>query len=622
MASTSWALLLGVALWSADGANRFVALDAPPNPYWVSRTTAKLITPQWIGETGVEAVIVLAIDDLKDPPKYEAFLRPILRRLKQIDSGSGMSIMTVRVDPADPQLQKWLQEGVSLEVHTYHHPCPCLQGGASGLTKAKETFDRCVDLLNQIPGHRPVAYRMPCCDSMNSVSPRFFTEVFYRTTPNGHFLTIDSSVFHIFSVNDPELPERLTRDSAGRERFRKYMPSDRLMVNLIEDYPYPYVIGGLCWEIPPLMPSDWDAQHLNGKCSPVTVSDLKAAVDAVVAKRGVFSLCFHPHGWIRNDQVMEMIEYAERKYPGKVRFLSFQEVLRRINRNLLAGESLRAADGGDNGVRLLDLDNDGYMDVVIGNERTRRTRLWLPGSGTWQEGPFPVPLVRTVDDQRQEMGVRFGVLQSRGFASCLVRNDRVAGLWHFDGRIWRPVPNGLAGLDGDDPVFTARQGRDCGVRLRDVDRDGRCELIVANPDQSAVFSWSENQGWGRLAFRLPAATQIVDRHGRDAGLRFVDLDQDGYDDVIFSNAERYSVDLFVSTERGWSRRVLSGVRSRGDDAIPMIVRADGTNNGVWFSYGHLWVQNEETGKRMPDHVERRTYDQLLTRRTESGAGRK
>ena len=27
----------------------------------------------------------------------------------------------------------------------------------------------------------------------------------------------------------------------------------------------------------------------------------------------------------------------------------------------------------------------------------------------------------------------------------------------------------------------------------------------------------------------------------------------------------------------------------------MIVRADGTNNGAWFKYRRMWVQNEETG---------------------------
>ena len=60
--------------------NRLTYLDGN-DPYYVSRTFPKLITPQWVGEDGVEAVVILAIDDMRDPPKYEQFLRPILNRL-------------------------------------------------------------------------------------------------------------------------------------------------------------------------------------------------------------------------------------------------------------------------------------------------------------------------------------------------------------------------------------------------------------------------------------------------------------------------------------------------------------------------------------------------------------
>ena len=72
----------GVSGWAAD-------------PYYVSRTFPKLITPQWVGEEGVEAVVILAIDDMRDPAKYEAFLRPILDRLKKIDGRAPVSIMTM-----------------------------------------------------------------------------------------------------------------------------------------------------------------------------------------------------------------------------------------------------------------------------------------------------------------------------------------------------------------------------------------------------------------------------------------------------------------------------------------------------------------------------------------------
>ena len=101
--------------------------------------------------------MVLAIDDMRDPAKYEAFLRPILNRLKAIDGRAPVSIMTNQVDPKDPRLQGWLAEGLSLECHTLTHPCPCLQKG--DFAEAARTYHGCVDLLNQIPGQQ--AGRLP-----------------------------------------------------------------------------------------------------------------------------------------------------------------------------------------------------------------------------------------------------------------------------------------------------------------------------------------------------------------------------------------------------------------------------------------------------------------------------
>src|SRR5580698_8433373 len=105
-------------------ASRLVHSD-PMNPYYPHRDFPKLITPQWVGEPGVEAVVVLAIDDMREPEKYEAFLRPILSRLKQIDGRAPVSIMTNQVDPKGPRLREWLADGLSLECHTLTHPCPC-----------------------------------------------------------------------------------------------------------------------------------------------------------------------------------------------------------------------------------------------------------------------------------------------------------------------------------------------------------------------------------------------------------------------------------------------------------------------------------------------------------------
>src|SRR5882672_4248954 len=116
-------LLLTTSTTLAADANRLVYLDEN-DAYYVSRTFPKLTTPEWIGEEGVEAVIVLAVDDMREAPKYETFLRPILDRLKKIDGRAGVTIMTNKIDPTLPKLQEWLKEGVSLEVHTIDHPYP------------------------------------------------------------------------------------------------------------------------------------------------------------------------------------------------------------------------------------------------------------------------------------------------------------------------------------------------------------------------------------------------------------------------------------------------------------------------------------------------------------------
>ena len=127
--------LLPAVAFAGDG-NRLAYLDEC-DPYYPNRHFPKLITPQWVGEEGVEAVVVLAIDDMRGHEKWEKFLRPILERLKKIDGRAPVSIMTCQIDPKDPHLQTWLKEGVSLECHTIDHPCPLLKDG--DFAKAKST---------------------------------------------------------------------------------------------------------------------------------------------------------------------------------------------------------------------------------------------------------------------------------------------------------------------------------------------------------------------------------------------------------------------------------------------------------------------------------------------------
>jgi putative membrane-bound dehydrogenase-like protein len=559
------AVLLTVAssAFGAGEANRLTYLD-DTSPFWPRAQTAKFTTPQWVGEPGVDAVVILAIDDMREAAKYEAFIRPILDRLKLIDGRAPMSVMTNTVATDDPQFAVWLKEGVTIESHTLTHPCPCL--GKATFDEASRVYHESVDLLSRIPGNKPVAFRMPCCDSMNSASPRFFSEIFNRTSVEGHWLSADSSVFIL----------------PPGERFAKYFPAELRppmkrkfddYAGFIEDYPYPYVIGKLCWEFPCMVPSDWEAFNIIGPKSATMLDDWKAALDYTVKAQGVFTAVFHPHGWSGPEQWVELIDYAQNTYGTHVKFLNFREALERIEKYVLGGYSLRAADGSDRGVRLLDVNGDNFMDVVIGGTDRKTTRIWQPKENRWVETATPI-----------EVGnARFGI----------VRDDAVSvvgasGAWTWKENAWS-LDKSLS--TGWPEPFSS------GTQLRDFDRDGACELL-ANDE---IFAWSqETQRWIKSTFSLPPECAVLDAKRRDNGLRFADLNGDGFGDVLQSNDAGYSIYLWAGTvradlgwKRGWPHLIAKG-RTESDSREARILPfvKDGRDYGAWFHRGRIVWQNE------------------------------
>jgi hypothetical protein len=555
-------ILAALLLALAQDANRLTYLDES-DPYYVHAKFPKLITPQWVGEPGVEAVITLAIDDMRGHEKWETYLRPILERLKKIDGRAPVSIMTCSIDPNLGHIQRWIKEGLSIEVHTVDHPCPLLKDG--DFAKAKSTVDRCIDLLNLIPGSKPVAFRMPCCDSLNTPSPRFYAEIFNKVTPWGKFLTIDSSVFNIITAADPDLPKELTTDPDGKERFRKYLPFPSF-VNTIENYPYPYVIGKLCWEFPCAVPSDWEAQNLNKPNSPKSVEDMKAAIDAVVLKKGVFNFVFHPHGWIKAEQVVELIDHVAARHGNKVKFMTFKEANERLEKTF---GPLRRADGGDNGVRILDLDSDGYMDSVRIAPGSIETTLLSPAGERRR--------ILRRDFPADPLGGRFAIL-GKGAPPSFISTE---GAWTYGDGMFHTASPALKML------FPA-------ARFRDLDGDGVCEMIGAPKFYVLDGTWTQ--------------PRFFPAHPDDA--RFVDLNGDGAADVVASNDNGWVIYLWKSLETPWEK--VSGGPRDDPKAIPMITRG-GTNNGAWFHSKHLWVQNEDTAK-MKDLVDRRSFEDLLQKK--------
>ena len=256
-----------------------------------------------------------------------------------------------------------------------------------------------------------------------------------------------------------------------------------------------------------------------------------------------------------------------------------------------AGDANRFADviPAPSGKLSLDLDGDGHADEIVAAGAKTRTRVWRESG--WIESDFPAPLA----------AARFGVLRTDGHATVIARSEAGGSAWHLAESQWvedQSLLNGLT-LDGQ-PILTVRAGKDRGVRLRDVNGDGICELLVANETQHAVFAWSPaEKAWQRLPYALPAP--LVDAEGRDAGLRLVDLNGDGFDDAIFSGPGGYSIHLFVPVEKkgvdwklGWSLEMRAG--KRGDPGeIPLLA---GRGDKVAFRDGALIVAGKR-GVRIP-----------------------
>ncbi|MDB6071010.1 MAG: hypothetical protein JWL81_2181, partial [Verrucomicrobiales bacterium] len=104
--------------------------------------------------------------------------------------------------------------------------------------------------------------------------------------------------------------------------------------------------------------------------------------------------------------------------------------------------------------------------------------------------------------------------------------------------------------------------------LHDFDGDGVPERLVSGRDGDEIFTRDETGAWKAADYKLPPNVTLEDGEGRDAGLRFVDLNGDGFDDILFSNDTRFGLYLWAKNVqphlgwvRGWSHVVREGPRT-------------------------------------------------------------
>ena len=143
-------------------------------------------------------------------------------------------------------------------------------------------------------------------------------------------------------------------------------------------------------------------------------------------------------------------------------------------------------------------------------------------------------------------------------------------------------------------VFAADPPREMSL---DLDQDGKLDRIVNGPGTTEILGADGKAS----AYQLPDGLSFLDASGRDAGLRLVDLNGDGFEDVLFSAADRFEIWLWNKSVRphlgwnaGWTREVRRGKRTGAVNELPPFngaeVKVDGDN---------LFITLDATTRRIP-----------------------
>ncbi|HNQ72819.1 MAG TPA: HEAT repeat domain-containing protein [Verrucomicrobiota bacterium] len=152
-----------------------------------------------------------------------------------------------------------------------------------------------------------------------------------------------------------------------------------------------------------------------------------------------------------------------------------------------------------------------------------------------------------------------------------------------------------------------------GPVVRDFDHDGIAERLVHTAAGiEAQRRQAQTGHWEKLDWSIPADLRLADEDGHDSGLRWVDLNGDGFDDILFSNPERYAIHLWNKEVRldlgwmpGWSHFVKAGRRTGAPDEPPSLVGAD-----VRVENGDLIITRAARDGQ-PATIERRSTRELI-----------
>ncbi len=287
----------------------------------------------------------------------------------------------------------------------------------------------------------------------------------------------------------------------------------------------------------------------------------------------------------------------------------------------------------DTGVRLADVDGDGFTDIVRGRQGSAPpsqgpSKVYLnnPSLGGWYaDTSWEIPechdyspathrgCFTTSDvDGYNDNGVRFADVNGDGLLDILrgrggLTNEAASKVFLHYGHGWREntswvLPECHEYWSPGEPAdykscFVRNDYADNGVRLEDVNGDGLADLLVAYVDpftsEGYAKAWINNgKGWSEDAiWRAPHCEGttldgcFVGGSGEDNSVRLVDLNGDGLVDIIKAKIRgdnNGNQTVYMNTGYGWRFDASWKLVGCADhpDTKKCFLKANGQDNGV------------------------------------------
>lgn len=114
--------------------------------------------------------------------------------------------------------------------------------------------------------------------------------------------------------------------------------------------------------------------------------------------------------------------------------------------------------------------------------------------------------------------------------------------------------------------------------LHDFDNDGRKEKLISTPTSSKIYQHNKNNTWELADYTLPEGIHLTNHSQQDSGLRFIDLNQDGFDDILYCNDKEIHIYLWNTTikpalgwTKGWSQKIRADTKKNPHHILPSLV---------------------------------------------------